>query len=205
MTTDDTQAGTTADQVHSELEDFAQQIADQVGSFLLALRAISRGEADGSTAVSLLLLEVSQILLAGGRLGVHSDFHPADEYEPDAGPDPDLDAMRLRLADVLGDADTYSHNFEPYDPDTFTSQLSDDLTLIATDVAHGLRHYRNGDLAEALWWWQYSYLASWGTNACGVLAALHSVVAHSRLDTEFEGEDDLVAAAEALDSGPTLP
>ena len=31
----------------SDLEDFAQQIADQVGSFLLALRAISRGEAEG--------------------------------------------------------------------------------------------------------------------------------------------------------------
>ena len=69
--------------VNSDLEDFAQQIADQVESFLLALRAISRGEADGSIAISLLLLEVSQVLLAGGRLGVHSDFTPADEYEPD--------------------------------------------------------------------------------------------------------------------------
>ena len=36
----------------SDLEDFAQQIADQVESFLLALRAISRGEAEGATAVS---------------------------------------------------------------------------------------------------------------------------------------------------------
>ena len=85
--------------------------------------------------------------------------------------------------------DTYSHNFEPYDPETFAAQLSDDLTLIATDVAYGLRHFRNGNLDEALWWWQYSYLASWGTNACGVLSALHSVVAHDRLDTDFEGEE----------------
>ena len=79
-------------ELNSDLEDFAQQIADQVGSFLLALRAISRGEATGGSAISLLLLEVSQVLLAGGRLGVHSDFTPADEYEPDAGPDPDLDS-----------------------------------------------------------------------------------------------------------------
>ena len=107
--------------------------------------------------------------------------------------------MRLRLADVLGDLDTYSHNFEPYDPETFTAQLSDDLTSIAADVANGLRHFRNGDLAEALWWWQYSYLASWGTNACGVLSALHSVVAHSRLDTDFEGESEQIAAAAALE------
>ena len=58
-------------ELESELEDFAQQIADQVKSFLLALRAISRGEATGGQAISLLLLEVSQVLLAGGRLGVH--------------------------------------------------------------------------------------------------------------------------------------
>ncbi len=107
--------------------------------------------------------------------------------------------MRLRLAELLGDLDTYSHNFEPYDPDTYPAQLSDDLTLIASDVAHGLRHHRRGDVAEALWWWQFSYLASWGTNACGVLSALHSVVAHSRLDADIEGEDDLVAAADELD------
>ena len=187
-----------------EFDEFGQQIADATEVFLLGLQEISRGESAG-TAIPLLLLEVSQLLLAGARLGIQIDFELKDEYQPDVGPDPDLDLMRLRLADLLGEVDTYSHNFEPYDPDTFTSQLSDDLTLIATDVAHGLRHYRNGDLSEALWWWQYSYLASWGTNACGVLAALHSVVAHSRLDTEFEGEDDLVAAAKALDSGPTLP
>ena len=185
-------------------EGFGQQIADATEVFLVGLQEISRGESAG-TAVPLLLLEVSQLLLAGARLGAQIDFEPQEKYQPDVGPDPDLDLMRLRLAGLLGEIDTYSHNLEPYDPDTFVSQLSDDLTLIATDVAHGLRHYRNGDLAEALWWWQYSYLASWGTNACGVLAALHSVVAHSRLDTEFEGEDDLVAAAEALDSGPILP
>lgn len=185
-------------------EGFGQQIADATEVFLVGLQEISRGESAG-TAVPLLLLEVSQLLLAGARLGAQIDFEPQQKYQPDVGPDPDLDLMRLRLADLLGEIDTYSHTFEPYDPDTFVSQLSDDLTLIATDVANGLRHYRNGDLAEALWWWQYSYLASWGTNACGVLAALHSVVAHSRLDTEFEGEDDLVAAAEALDSGPTTP
>ena len=45
-----------APDLHSDLEDFAQQIADQVESFLLALRAISRGEATGGSAISLLLL-----------------------------------------------------------------------------------------------------------------------------------------------------
>ena len=181
----------------SELEEFAQQISDQVKSFLLALRAISRGEATGGQAISLLLLEVSQILLAGGRLGVHSDFSPADEYEPDAGPDPDLDAMRLRLAVLLESVDAYTEVFDPYvdPPEMISSLLSDDLTSIASALAHGLRHYIHGRVSEALWWWQFSYVSSWGTEASGVLRALQSILSHDRLDAEFESEQDQVAAA----------
>ncbi len=184
----------------SELEDFAQQIADQVKSFLLALRAISRGEAAGGEAISLLLLEVSQILLAGGRLGVHADFTPADEYEPDSGPDPDLDAMRLRLALLLESVDVYTEVFDPYvdPPEILTSLLSDDLTSIASALAHGLRHHLRGRISEALWWWQFSYVSSWGTEASGVLRALQSIVSHDRLDAEFESEQDQVAAADEL-------
>jgi len=195
-----TRAGEPPEGVDSELEDFAQQIADQVESFLLALRAISRGDADGSIAISLLLLEVSQILLAGGRLGVHSDFTPADEYEPDAGPDPDLDAMRLRLAVLLESVDAYSEVFDPYvdPPELMSSLLSDDLTSIATALAHGLAHYKAGRVSEALWWWQFSYVSTWGTEASCVLRALQSVVAHDRLDAEFESERDQVAAADEL-------
>lgn len=186
-----------------EFEEFGQQIADACEAFLLGLQAISREEEAGS-AVPLLLLEVSQLLLAGARLGAQQDFQPESEYQPDVGPDADLDAMRLRLAATLGDADTYSHNFEPYDPETFPSNLSDDLTLIATDIANGLRHFRAGNVEEALWWWQYSYLASWGSAAAGVLAALHSVVAHDRLDRDFEGEDEQLQAAEAVLEGEVL-
>ena len=181
----------------AELADLGQQIADATEAFLVGVQAISREEGPG-TAIPLLLLEVSQLLLAGARLGAQRDFEPEQEYQPDVGPDPDLDAMRMRLADILGDVDTYSHNFEPYDPDTFTAQLSDDLAAIATDVANGLRHFRQGNVVEALWWWQYSYLASWGTTACGVLSALHSVVAHSRLDLDIEGEEEQLEAAEAV-------
>ncbi|MGN6782907.1 MAG: DUF5063 domain-containing protein [Marmoricola sp.] len=183
-----------------ELEDFAQQIADAVEAFLVALQAIAREE-EGGAAVPLLLLEVSQVLLAGARLGAQADFLPEQEYEPDAGPDPDLDAMRLRLAAILDDLDTYSHNFEPYDAETFPSQLSDDLAGIASDLAHGLRHFRGGRPREALWWWQYSYLASWGGSACGVLSALHSIVAHSRLDSEVSGEAEQIAVADGFGQG----
>ena len=194
------QETTTGDGLHSDLEDFAQQIADQVESFLIALRAIARGDAADGQAISLLLLEVSQVLLAGGRLGVHEDFTPADEYEPDAGPDPDLDAMRLRLAVLLESVDAYTEVFDPYvdPPELAPSLLSDDLTSIAAALAHGLRHYRDGRVSEALWWWQFSYVSSWGNDASAVLRALQSVVAHDRLDAEFESEQDQVEAADEM-------
>jgi hypothetical protein len=184
-----------------EIEEFAQQIADAVESFLVSLQAMSREENPG-TVVPLLLVEVSQILFAGARLGAQQDFTPADEYQPDVGPDPDLDAMRLRLARLLDSVDTYTYNFDPYDPDISEGLLSDDLTSIATDLANGLRHFRAGNVAEALWWWQYSYVASWGNMASAALRALQSVVAHDRLDTDFESESEQIAAAEAvLDTG----
>ncbi|MGZ4490258.1 MAG: DUF5063 domain-containing protein [Nocardioidaceae bacterium] len=187
-------------QLPSDLEDFAQQIADQVESFLLSLEAIARGETTGGRAISLLLLEVSQVLLAGGRLGVQADFSPTDEYEPDAGPDPDLDQMRLRLAVLLEGVDAYSEVFDPYvdPPEMVSSLLSDDLSSIATSLAHGLRHYRAGRVSEALWWWQFSYVSTWGTEASAVLRALQSVVAHDRLDAELESEADQVTAADEM-------
>ena len=59
----------------AETQEFAQQIADQVESFLIALKAVAR-EGDGGRAISLLLLETSQVLLAGARLGAQRDFTP---------------------------------------------------------------------------------------------------------------------------------
>ena len=186
--------------VDSETEEFAQQIADSVSSFLLALREIAR-EADGGRAISLLLLEISQVLLAGARLGVQQDFQPSSEHQPDVGPEADVDELRLRLADMLGNIDTYSFVFDPYVPEVVASQLSDDLSSIATDLENGLRHFRRGDIAEALWWWQFSYVASWGNLAGAALNALLSVVSHDRLDVDFVGESDQIeAAAAVLDS-----
>lgn len=199
MTEDDvTVAEETA--LHSDLEDFAQQIADQVESFLLAIQAIARGEATGGHAISLLLLEVSQVLLAGARLGVQTDFETPSKYEPDAGPDPDLDDMRLRLAVLLEGVDAYTEVFDPYvdPPELAPSLLSDDLTSMATALAHGLRHHKAGRVEEALWWWQFSYVSSWGHEASGALRALQSVVSHDRLDVDFEGEQDQVAAADEV-------
>ena len=106
----------------------------------IALRAIAR-EADGGQAISLLLLEISQVLLAGARLGAQLDFTPREEYQPDVGPEPDLDEMRLRLAVMLDGVDTYSFVFDPYVPELVAEPALRRPDLIATDLENGLRHY----------------------------------------------------------------
>jgi hypothetical protein len=178
-------------------DEFAVQIADQVESFLLALRAVA-AEGDAGRGISMLLLEISQLLLAGARLGAQVDFTPTSDYQPDVGPEADLDELRLRLAELFGGVDTYSFVFDPYDPEQVDSQLSDDLTQIAADLENGLRHFSLGNTAEALWWWQFSYVSSWGNLAGALLNALLSIVAHDRLDVEFTGESEEIAAANQM-------
>jgi Domain of unknown function (DUF5063) len=183
-------------------DEFAVQIADQVASFLLALKAVAN-EGDAGRGISMLLLEISQLLLAGARLGAQVDFTPTSDYQPDVGPDPDLDELRLRLAELFGGVDTYSFVFDPYDPEQVESQLSDDLTQIVADLENGMRHFSAGNTQEALWWWQFSYVSSWGNLAGATLNALLSIVAHDRLDVDFTGELDRVAAAnEMLEETP---
>jgi hypothetical protein len=180
-----------------DLSEFTADIAAQVESFVIALTEVARGD-DPDRAVSMLLLEVSQLLLAGGRLGAIVDVIPDERFEPDAGPDPDVDALREALAKLLDPIDTYTEVFDPYDTtvEAVTCSLSDDLADVVADLAHGLQHYKAGRLSEALWWWQFSYLSNWGASASAALRALQSVVAHVRLDRmEAEAEADADAAS----------
>jgi hypothetical protein len=188
-----------------DLSDFTAEIADQVESFVIAVREVAAGESP-ETAVSLLLLEVSQLLLAGGRLGAIHDVVPDDRFEPDPGYDADVEGLRASLANLLEPIDEYVEVFDPYgDAELVTNRLSDDITDVVTDMLHGLQHYRAGRSLEALWWWQFSYLSNWGGTATAALRALHSVVSHVRLDPPEETpelvEDRLLAetAARAVD------
>ena len=167
----------------------ADQIARHASDFLDALDALAAlGRGEGSDEiVPLLLLEVAQVMLAGAQLGASKDIIPSGNAEPDVGADPDLDTLRAGLAERLAACDEYAELFDPYrDSKPTAFRLSDDIAAVAADLIHGLRHYEAGRPAEALWWWQYSYVNQWGTHGGAALRALHAVVAHARLDVAEE-------------------
>jgi hypothetical protein len=182
----------TLNEVREDPDDFAVQIADQVESFIVAVTEVAKGD-EPDSAVPFLLLEISQLLLAGGRLGAHEDILPADRYEPDLGPEPDVDDLRERFAVLLEPIDVYSELFDPYDPHTapVARRISDDLADIVTDLRHGMAHYRADRVTEAMWWWQFSYFSNWGSTASAALRALQSLVAHVRLDQPLAALDGL--------------
>ncbi|MFG2719630.1 DUF5063 domain-containing protein [Streptomyces sp. NPDC048416] len=173
-------------------DSFAVQIADQVESFIVAVTEVAKGD-EPDSAVPFLLLEVSQLLLAGGRLGAHEDIVPDERYEPDLGPEADADLLRERFARLLEPIDVYSEVFDPYEPRKapVPCRISDDLADVVTDLRHGLAHYRAGRTSEALWWWQFSYFSNWGSTASAALRALQSLVAHVRLNQPLEELDGL--------------
>jgi hypothetical protein len=171
-----------------EWRPLADRVAGNARDFLDGLTAVARGEGEGGT-VPLLLLEMAQMMLAGAQLGASKDVILPNNWEPDIGADPDvdLDTLRTGLAARLAGFDEYAEIFDPYaDTQATPFRLSDDLAAVAADLIHGLKHHEAGRVAEALWWWQYSYVNHWGTHGGAALRALHSVVAHSRLDVAEE-------------------
>src|SRR6202046_2263439 len=160
----------------------ADRIAGNARDFLDGLTAVARGESADET-ISLLLLEIAQRMLAGAQLGASKDVILPSNWEPDVGADPemDLDKLRTGLAERLAGFDEYAEIFDPYaDTQATTFRLSDDLAAVAADLVHGLKHHEAGRVAEALWWWQYSYVNHWGTHGGAALRALPSVVAAAR-------------------------
>ncbi|MEV8018806.1 DUF5063 domain-containing protein [Streptomyces sp. NPDC086554] len=200
--------------LHAAAQDpdsFAVQISDQIESFIVAVTEVAKGD-EPDSAVPFLLLEVSQLLLAGGRLGAHEDIVPEERYEPDLGPERDVDDLRERLALLLEPVDVYSEVFDPYEPRKapVAARISDDLADVVADLSHGLAHYRAGRTTEALWWWQFSYFSNWGSTASAALRALQSLVAHVRLNQPLEDlngldtDEDLAEDALAEAAGKVM-
>jgi len=176
----------------SDLDILARQTAVEAREFLATVTEVATGESPG-TAIPLLLLATSQLLLAGARLGAIEDVVPEERFEPDPGPDADLDPLRTNLANLLEGLDEYADVVDPVTtPELAQGSLSNDLADIALDLSHGLRHVDAGRTIEGLWWWQFSYLSSWGERAAASLRVLQSVLKHLRCDAD----EETVASAE---------
>jgi hypothetical protein len=182
-------AGTTASEV-LELRRIGEETASDAQAFLDSVTEVAAGSSP-DIAIPVLLLALSQSLLAGARLGAITDVVPSERFEPDAGPDPDVDPVRAGLANLFEGLDEYADVVDPLTSgEVVRGSLSDDLADVAADLAHGLRHYRAGRVDEALWWWQFSYLSTWGVRATAALRVLQSMIGHLRLDVEDETAAD---------------
>ncbi|MFV0464005.1 MAG: DUF5063 domain-containing protein [Nostocoides sp.] len=180
------------DDISIQLGVLADDSATAARTFLDTVKSLAAGDApDQSLAVGLLAL--SQILVMGARLGAMEDIVPDERFEADTGPDPDVDALRDSLANLLDGLDEYADVADPLtDPELTTGSISNDLALISAALLHGLGHHEAGRPVEALWWWQFSYLSDWGERAAAALRVLQSLLAHIRLDAD----PDIVAEAE---------
>jgi hypothetical protein len=178
--------------VGSDLRSVAASMSAQARTFLTTTAEVASGAAP-EAAIPLLLLATSDLLAAGARLGAMMDVVPDERFEPDAGPETDLDPLREGLAQLLDGLDDYPEIEDPVlGARVGQASVSGDIACIAEALAKGLQHYDSGHELEALWWWQFSYLSLWGERAASALRVLQLVLAHLRLDVE----DDVAAEAE---------
>lgn len=179
-------------------DELAREMSREVDAYAAALGEVTSGEAPDA-ALPVLLLAVGQLCSAGARIGALVDVVPDERFEPDPGPDGDLETLREKLHTLLGGVDTYCDLEDPVLSHEVTSgSLSADLVTIAADLHHGTVHFEAGRPTEAMWWWQFSYLSSWGDRAAAALRVLHALLAHVRLDAD--DEDVMEAEMAALHS-----
>jgi hypothetical protein len=185
-----------AEEERGDLTRLAADTALDVRAYIEATTTVASGTTP-EVALPVLLLAISQVLVAGARLGAIADVVPTERYEPDSGPEPDVDPLHDALANVLVGLDEYATVFDPIlEPELVRGSLSGDLSQVAADLSHGLRHFEAGRIDEALWWWQFSYLSSWGAHAASALRVVQAILAHLRLDADEEVVAD--AAFDAL-------
>lgn len=180
------------DETAQTLRSVAHGTADDVRHYLGAVSGVADGSSPES-ALSILLLAVSNILGTGARLGAMVDVVPRERFEPDTGPEVDVDPVRSGLSEMLGALDEYYDVIDPViSAEVEPGSLTNDLMVIASCLDQGLRHFDTGQIEEALWWWQFSYLSLWGDRAASALRVIQSILSHVRLDAE----EDVVAEAE---------
>ena len=169
-----------------DLGGLADLTAAEASAFLTSVTEVASGSSP-DTALPVLTLALSQILVAGARLGAIQDVVPTERFEPDPGADDDADPLRDGLANALAGIYDYIYVIDPVTSgERADGSISGDLADVALALSHGLKHYSAGRRLEALWWWQFSYLSEWGDRALASMRALHSILGHLRLDADEE-------------------
>ena len=172
-----------------ELRTLADESAHDARAYLSTITEVASGSAPDA-AIPMTLLALSQVLVMGARLGAIEDIVPAERFETDTV-DPELDPLRTGVANLFEGLDEYADLVDPVtSTELATGSLSNDVTVVAAALAHGLRHHDAGRLSEALWWWQFSYLSDWGERAASALRVLQSLLGHIRLDADQETVSD---------------
>ncbi len=128
-------------------------------------------DADAARQCLIRLLELYRAAIA---------LPPEWSDELDGGPLPeqvgDAEYRRAYEASRRLPLDFYS---EVFDPTTVPADapvigsVSDDLADIYRNVLTGLRAYKHGDRAAAVWEWSFSLHSHWGAHATGAMRALH--------------------------------
>ena len=179
------------DAVAADWAALARDTAGDAQTYLTTIRHIAAGAAP-EASLPMLLLALSDILVAGARLGAVQDVVPEERFEPDA-PDPELAPLQQSLANLFEGLDEYADVADPLtSPELAVGSVSNDLVEVAAALAHGLAHHAAGRPLEALWWWQFSYLSHWGERAASALRVVQTLLAHVRLDAD----EEIVAEAE---------
>ena len=168
-----------------DLRILADESAHDARAYLETVTEVASGSAPDA-AIPMTLLALSQVLLMGARLGAIEDVVPAERFEADTV-DAELDPLRTGMANLFEGLDEYADLIDPVtSTELTTGSVSNDVTVVAGALSHGLRHYDEGRYSEALWWWQFSYLSDWGERAASALRVLQSLLGHIRLDADEE-------------------
>jgi len=168
-----------------DLRLLAEESAIDARAYLATVTEVASGSAPDA-AIPMTLLALSQVLVMGARLGAIEDIVPAERFETDTV-EAELDPLRTGVANLFEGLDEYADLVDPVtSTELTTGSLSNDITVVAGALSHGLRHYDQGRTSEALWWWQFSYLSDWGERAASALRVLQSLLGHIRLDADEE-------------------
>ena len=168
-----------------DLRALGEESASDARAYLTTMTEVASGSAPDA-AIPMTLLALSQVLVMGARLGAIEDVVPEERFEADTT-EPELDPLRTGVANLFDGLDEYADLVDPVtSTELTTGSLSNDVAVVASALAHGLRHYDAGRVSEALWWWQFSYLSDWGERAASGLRVLQSLLGHIRLDADEE-------------------